>query len=183
LRPFPGNPASVVQACRFPVRPLAPTPEVQPMSYYAKVLQPDEQVRYVGKLHWIIYRSSILLGITAILMAIFSSTLDGNQGYAALIGAAILAVLAIMAFLRSWFHQWTTETVVTDKRIIHKVGFISRSTKEMNITKVETVDVVQSFWGRILGYGMVRAIGTGASLETLWYMASPLQLRSAIIVG
>jgi uncharacterized membrane protein YdbT with pleckstrin-like domain len=153
------------------------------MAYYTKVLQPDEQVKYVGKLHWIIYRSSLLLSLLAIVVAIFAATLDDNQRIAALIGAAILAVLAMMAFVKSWFLQWTTETVVTDKRIIHKGGFIARHTQEMNITKVETVDVVQSFWGRILGYGMVRAIGTGASLETLWYMASPLQLRSAIIVG
>jgi uncharacterized membrane protein YdbT with pleckstrin-like domain len=161
----------------------APTPEVNAMAYYTKVLQPDEQVRYIGKLHWIIYKSSILLGLLAVVVAIFSATLGENQKLAALIGAAILAVVAIMAFLRSWFLQWTTETVVTDKRIIHKGGFIARHTQEMNITKVETVDVIQSFWGRILGYGMVRAIGTGASLETLRYMASPLQLRSAIIVG
>jgi len=153
------------------------------MAYYTKVLQPDEQVKYVGKLHWIIYRSSILLGLLAIVVAIFSATLDDNQRFAALIGAAILVVLAIMAFLKSWFLQWTTETVVTDKRIIHKGGFIARRTQEMNITKVETVDVLQPFWGRILGYGTVRAIGTGASLETLPYMASPLQLRSAIIAG
>jgi hypothetical protein len=73
--------------------------------------------------------------------------------------------------------------VVTDKRIIHKDGFIARHTQEMNISKVETVDVVQPFWGRILGYGMVRAVGTGASLETLPYVASPLQLRSSIIAG
>lgn len=96
------------------------------MSYYAKVLQPDEQVKYIGKLHWIIYRTSILLGVMAIALAIFSSTLDQNPRYAALIGATILAVLAIVAYLRARFVQWTTETVVTDKRIIHKRGFIAR---------------------------------------------------------
>ena len=55
---------------------------------------------------------------------------------------------------------------MTDKRIIHKRGLISRHTQEMNITKVETVDVFQTFWGRIFGYGMVMAKGTGASLES-----------------
>jgi hypothetical protein len=42
--------------------------------------------------------------------------------------------------------------------------------------------VVQPFWGRLLGYGYVRVVGTGASLETLPHVASPLQLRNAIIV-
>lgn len=153
------------------------------MKYFMKVLQPDETVKYVGKLHWIIYRHSILLGILAIAVAILAFGLPENRRFPALIGSAILLTLAIISFLRSWFLQWTTETVVTDKRIIHKIGFIARQTKEMNISKVETVDVRQSFWGRVLGYGTVRAIGTGASLETLPYVASPLQLRSAILVG
>jgi uncharacterized membrane protein YdbT with pleckstrin-like domain len=72
---------------------------------------------------------------------------------------------------------------LTDKRIIYKRGFISRTTQEMNITKVETVDVVQGIWGRILGYGTVGVIGTGASLERIPYVASPLKMRNAIIVG
>jgi uncharacterized membrane protein YdbT with pleckstrin-like domain len=153
------------------------------MKYYLKVLQPGETVKYVGKLHWIIYKSSLLLAAIAVLAAAFSFELEESQRPLAFIAAAILGVLAIVFFLKSWFLQWTTETVVTDKRIIHKGGFISRYTKEMNISKVETVDVHQPFWGRILGYGTVIAVGTGATLETLPHMAAPLQLRSAIIVG
>jgi uncharacterized membrane protein YdbT with pleckstrin-like domain len=157
--------------------------EVDWMSYYAKVLQPDEKVTYVGKLHWIIYRYSILLVLLTVALAIFSLKLSEDQKFLPLVGSAILAALALIFFLRSWFLQWTTETVVTDKRIIHKVGFIARHTQEMNITKIETIDVLQRFWGRILGYGTVRAIGTGASLETLPFVASPVQLRNAIKIG
>ena len=153
------------------------------MSYYQKVLQPGETVKYVGKLHWIIYRHAIVLVIITITVAIFSSMLSADQRYFGLVGCAIFGILTIISFLRAWFLQWTTETVVTDKRIIHKLGFIARRTQEINITKVETVDVRQTFWGRILGYGSVTAIGTGASLETLPYVASPLQLRNSIIVG
>jgi uncharacterized membrane protein YdbT with pleckstrin-like domain len=153
------------------------------MKYYLKVLQPDETVRYVGKLHWIIYRTSITLAVLTIVAAICSIGLADNQKFLAHIGASILGVLTVIFYIKSWFLQWTTETVVTDKRIIHKVGFIARHTQEMNISKVETVDVVQPFWARILGYGYVRVVGTGASLETLPYVASPLQLRSSILVG
>src|ERR1700722_13485525 len=146
------------------------------MKYYMKVLQPDEHVKYVGKLHWIIYRHSILLAFVAIGAASFSATLSDDQRFLGLIGSAILAILAIVIFLRHLFRQWTTEIVVTDKRIIHKLHFIARLTEEMNVTKVETVVVEQTFWGRILGYGKVIAKGTGQSLEFLDYVASPLQL-------
>jgi hypothetical protein len=39
------------------------------MSYYAKVLQDGEQVKYVGSLHWTIYRNSIVLAILAAVVA------------------------------------------------------------------------------------------------------------------
>ena len=153
------------------------------MKYYMRVIQPDEHVRYIGKLHWIMYRYAILLGIFAIVAAISSMKVSDEQRSAVLIGSAILAVLAVMLFVKHLFRQWTTEIVVTDKRIIYKLHFIARFTEEMNITKVETVIVEQTFWGRILGYGKVIAKGTGQTMEFLDHMASPLELRSSILVG
>jgi uncharacterized membrane protein YdbT with pleckstrin-like domain len=100
-----------------------------------------------------------------------------------LIGAGILLVLALLSFLRAWFIRVTTEIVVTDKRIIHKIGFIARRTEEINITKVETVDVTQDITGRIFGFGTVLIRGIGGSWEPLRRVSSPLQLRNAIIVG
>ena len=47
---------------------------------------------------------------------------------------------------KGWFKRWTTEIAVTDKRIIYKTGFIKRHTEEMNMDKVASVDVDQSFW-------------------------------------
>jgi uncharacterized membrane protein YdbT with pleckstrin-like domain len=153
------------------------------MAYYTKVLQQNETVTYIGRLHWIIYRNAILFAVIAIIVAAFALTLPENQRFLALAGSAIFAVLTVISFVHAWFKQWIREIVVTDKRVISKTGFIARSTQEMNITKVETVDVIQGIWGRILGFGTVQIIGTGASMEPLRHVASPLELRNAIIVG
>ena len=64
-----------------------------------------------------------------------------------------------------------------------KTGWISVRTEEMNISKVETVDVNQSVIGRILGYGDVLVKGTGASLEPVYRVSGPIALRNAITVG
>jgi|SRR6266700_6326888 len=153
------------------------------MAYYTKVLQPDETVKFVGKLHWTIYRHAIWLGILTLVAAAFSVTLTGDQKLLPLVGAAILALLTIVSFLPAWFHRVTTEIVVTDKRVIHKVGWISRRTEEINVSKVETVDVTQGIWGRLLDSGTVLIRGIGGSWEPLRHVAEPLQLRNAIIVG
>ena len=57
--------------------------------------------------------------------------------------------------MTAWFHRWTTETDVTNLRVVHKTGFIKRQTFEMSLDKVESVDVNQSILGRILNYGDV----------------------------
>ena len=153
------------------------------MSYYQKVLQADETVKYVGKLHWTIYKNSILLGAITIIVLLATLYQPVDYRWLTLVGAGILAVLTILSFLRSWFVRVTTEIVVTDKRIIHKVGWIARRTEEINISKVETVDVTQGISGRIFDCGTVLIRGIGGSWDPLRLIASPLQLRNAIIVG
>ena len=153
------------------------------MSYYRKVLQPGETVRYVGKLHWTIYRNAILFGILTICVALLYLFVPENQRPFILIGMAILALLTVTTFLGSWFVQVTTEIVVTDKRVIHKIGWIARHTEEINITKVETVDVSQGITGQIFGFGTVLIRGIGGSWEPLYKVSSPLALRNAIVVG
>jgi uncharacterized membrane protein YdbT with pleckstrin-like domain len=154
------------------------------MAYYRKVLQPDETVRYVAALHWTIYRHAILFVVLSLAAALGATQVAGGPPRRAILAAAaLLLLLAVMSYLRAWFRQKTTEIVITDKRIMHKRGFIGRRTEEMNISKVETVDVDQHLLGRILGYGTVWIRGVGGGLEPLRWVGEPLALRNAIIVG
>jgi len=73
--------------------------------------------------------------------------------------------------------QMTSEFVITNKRIIMKTGFISRKTFEMNLQKIESVNVDQSFWGRLLRFGTVSIIGTGGSRESFSDISNPLLFR------
>lgn len=153
------------------------------MSYYSKVLQPGEQVKCVGRLHWIIYKNAIVLAVLTLICIPMKSVWPNlDAGFVSVL-AVILAAVSVVSFVRSWFVKATTEIVVTDKRIIHKTGWIGRRTEEMNITKVETVDVNQGIAGRVLGFGAVLIKGIGGSWEPLRFVAVPLQLRNAIMVG
>ena len=73
--------------------------------------------------------------------------------------------------------QLTSEFVITNKRIIMKTGLISRKTFEMNLQKIEAVNVDQSFWGRLLGFGSVSIVGTGGSRESFSDISKPLLFR------
>jgi uncharacterized membrane protein YdbT with pleckstrin-like domain len=151
-------------------------------SYVAEVLQPNETVRYDGSLHWIIYLPGIVLlafGIAGLLGVLtMAHDAHGYRIYSTIVYVA-LGVGALHLF-SAWLKQWTTEIAVTDRRVIYKTGLISRRTVEMNMDKVESVDVTQDIFGRIFNYGTVLIRGTGASLEPLSTIASPLALRNAI---
>ena len=94
--------------------------------------------------------------------------------------AAIAAIFALYKTVTAWFHRWTTETDVTNLRVVHKTGFIKRQTFEMSLDKVESVDVNQSILGRIFNYGDVSIFGVGEGNKTIETIASPLEFRNHI---
>jgi uncharacterized membrane protein YdbT with pleckstrin-like domain len=72
-----------------------------------------------------------------------------------------------------------SEFVITNRRIIIKMGFIARSTFEMNLSKIETVNVDQTVMGRIMNYGSITIIGTGGTKEIFHNISKPLEFRKA----
>jgi len=150
------------------------------MSYVDAVLQPGEQVRAIGRLHWVIFLRSILLAVFGIAI-LLAARLAGPQTQDVIdIVGGIVLLIALFAFLHAWFDRGITELAVTNRRVIYKRGFLRRHTVEMNMDKVETVDVDQSVAGRLLGFGSIRVRGTGQGIENLKRVAAPLQLRNAI---
>jgi uncharacterized membrane protein YdbT with pleckstrin-like domain len=79
----------------------------------------------------------------------------------------------------AWLKRWLSEFVITNRRIVIKEGFIARRTFEMNLSKIETVNVDQTVMGRILNYGSITIIGTGGTKETFHNIARPMAFRRA----
>ena len=150
--------------------------------YIDNILQPGEKVLYSTNAHWIFYLPAIGAWIVALILLIVSGLASAMPAavVVCLAAAAVLALIALYLTIKAWFHRWTTETDVTNMRVVHKTGFIKRRTFEMALDKVESVDVNQSILGRLLNYGDVTIMGVGEGRETISTIASPLAFRSAI---
>jgi uncharacterized membrane protein YdbT with pleckstrin-like domain len=148
------------------------------MSYVQRVLQPGEQVRHISSIHWIVYWPGVAVALLAVVAYWFSETrlLTGFWRYT----TYALALVAVVLLIQQWFQWWVTEIAVTNRRIIYKKGLIRRQTNEMNMDKVESVQIDQSILGRMLDYGNVTILGTGDGFETLRTIASPIELRNSI---
>jgi uncharacterized membrane protein YdbT with pleckstrin-like domain len=75
----------------------------------------------------------------------------------------------------------STELAVTSKRLIVKHGFIRRSTIEINLNKVESIQVDQELLGRMLNFGTLVISGTGTSHAPIAGIADPMAFRKAFI--
>ncbi len=80
-------------------------------------------------------------------------------------------------FISPILQRWSDEFVITNKRVVIKQGLFSRKTFEMNLSKIESVNVDQSVWGRLFGYGSISIIGTGGTRETFNDIRKPLEFR------
>jgi len=150
--------------------------------YIDENLQPGEKVLYSTNAHWTFFLPAILLWILVAVFLVLSGMVPTGSPLMLVCWAlaAIVAVVALYKTVTAWFHRWTTETDVTNLRVVHKTGFINRQTFEMSLDKIESVDVDQSIPGRLFGYGNVTITGVGKSEEKLEMVASPLAFRNAI---
>lgn len=149
--------------------------------YIDEILQPGEKVLYSTNAHWMFYLPAFGAWFVAVVLVVLSrlTTVDSLM-LACLASAAVVALVGLYYAVKAWFHRLTTETDVTDRRVVHKTGFIRRKTFEIALDKIESVDVDQSIFGRILNYGDVTIRGIGEGYEPIRTIASPLAFRSAI---
>jgi len=149
--------------------------------YIDDILQPGEKVLYSTNAHWVFYLPAIGAWIVAAILFVLSrSTIVEGVILLCLSASAVVAIVALYWTAKAWFHRWTTETDVTNRRVVHKTGFVKRRTFEIALDKIESVDVNQSILGRMLDYGNVTILGVGEGKETIATIAAPLSFRNAI---
>jgi uncharacterized membrane protein YdbT with pleckstrin-like domain len=158
---------------------------IRRVRYYQQVLREDERLLFACRLHWIVFARAALLLIGGLILLIASTFfLPGTLPHLAILYAGdVLIVLSPFAGIAAWIRWYATDIAVTDRRVIYKRGLITRRTIEMNVSKIETVDVDQGVFGRMLDYGDVVIRGTGGTFEPLRFVGQPINLRNAILVG
>ena len=153
------------------------------MSYVETVLQPGEVVVGTTRLHWFIYLAPLAILVLGLAVFIVGSSFDPDIRRIMDLVGAVVCLIAAARLLGAWMTRASTELAVTNRRVIHKTGLLSRRTQEINREKVESVDVYQSLAGRIFGYGTILVRGIGSTWEPFANIADPLSFRSHITAG
>src|SRR5258705_13268578 len=149
--------------------------------YIDDILQPGEKVLYSTNAHWIFYWPAIVAWIVALVLFLLSrQTPTESIVLLCLAASAVVALVALYWTLTAWFHRWTTETDVTNMRVVHKTRFIKRRTFEMSLDKIESVDLNQSILGRHMNYGDLTIQNLCHGTQTISTIASPPALPNAL---
>ena len=164
------------------------------MSYVDKSLVPGETLLYQTRHHWILLLGP--LGMSTVLVALAAGLLmesmaaRNGKGMAAGassgvihaidFAAILLVVMAIGIFVYGLAKRNATEMAVTNKRVLIKTGIGSRRTLDIMLSRVESIGVEETFWGRMLGFGSVVVRGTGGTPESFVMIAHPQEFRRSV---
>lgn len=85
--------------------------------------------------------------------------------------------LGLIFWIAAAIRYLSTELAITNKRVIAKFGFISRTTIEINIQKIESIQVNQGILGRIFNFGSIIVSGAGNPQAPVPGISSPLNFR------
>lgn len=126
------------------------------MSYLTESLAPGEAIVAQFRLHWTA-KGRLILAIVLIPL-----------------------VIGIFMTIYEWLRFRAIELGVTTQRVVYKTGIVGRETEEVRLTAIETVDLHQTTWGRIFGYGDVRVTGRGESSLVFTRVSDPVAVKRAI---
>lgn len=157
------------------------------MSYVQQNLNPGESVLYTTHLHWIVLFRSIFVdavfsvaGLSLIAWAVAGKHTERGEAQAAGIAGVTLLIFGGIILAIAAVRRNATEMAVTNKRVIIKVGWLTKRTIELFLSKVESVEVQQSVAGRVFGFGSITVRGTGGTNEPFTHVANPLEFRRQV---
>lgn len=174
------------------------------MDYIRQSLSEDEHLIHIARFHWMYTVQAtfnvifaVVLSITILVFAIkyqpmmFGGGTPYPEGMSFIDkirilhpGLKILSffvfIMGLLKFAQMMIIKATTEIGITDIRLVYKRGLVARAVGEINIDRIEGVNVIQGIFGRLFGYGRVMVRGMGVGEVVLPPVAQPIRFKKAI---
>lgn len=161
------------------------------MSYVEKNMVPGEKLLYQTRHHWIVLIGPLMIALLVGLPGLWLlfeaaakhpemdetiARVPGGVSGVVVLGA-ILVVIALANLAWGMAKRNATEMAVTNQRVLIKTGMGSRRTLDLMLSRVESVGVEETMWGRMIGYGSVIVRGTGGTPEPFVKISHPQEFR------
>jgi uncharacterized membrane protein YdbT with pleckstrin-like domain len=142
-------------------------------NYVENNLLPGEQIVYAAKVSSVIYAPFVALSLFMVVMGFFVGQLH-----------FIFWILAVVIMLLGGsicaIRQASTEVAVTNKRLVLKMGFVTRETVEQFLEKIDSISVEQSIMDRLTNAGTIIVRGSGQTFSPVANIDAPLVFRKMV---
>jgi membrane protein YdbS with pleckstrin-like domain len=156
------------------------------MSYAEKNLAPGETILFRAHYHWLVYRTGLLLLLLSALTGAAAFYAHGTNPDSGVVGptsilALVFLLLAGAVLLVRRIRVAADVFVVTDHRVIRKVGLLAREIQQAPLDKIQDITIEQGFLARLLDYGTV-VLETAAEHGSLVFplIAQPESFRNQL---
>ena len=147
--------------------------------YVSETLQPEEEIIYISRFHWIYTLRAILplLGSLAIVLIAWSFSVP----IPFLLVIGLPSLFALAHAINKLAYKYVNRVIITSKRLIIQKGWTNRNTMDLGLDRILGHKIQQDAWGRALDYGTFILVGAGVGEFSLPpYLANPARFRMAL---
>lgn len=129
------------------------------MRYPEKLLSPDEVIKSEFRPHWSQIVREGVLSLLVVVLIILVAIQDFSWKPWVIVALVVAWFLLVISGFIRW---WTTQHVITNERVIHRAGLISKKGKEIPLEVINDVAFSQRAFERIFGTGdlLIESAGT-----------------------
>ena len=135
-----------------------------------------EAILREARMSWWALWPRVVLGLAGLVLAGWGLLRQDHLGY----GVAGFGALAFLWFVGGALLRRSAMSVkLTDRYVVLQRGLVSRHTSTVMLNRVESLDVDQSLWQRMTGYGTLTIRGTGSEDLRLAGLSDPVGFQTA----
>ena len=155
--------------------------------YLAKLLGDGEEVLYVDRQHWFVLVRNIFVegvAIAAVFVLFFVLTIFfAGQPWASWLWLILLLVIwPLISAVFDFFNWYNRKYIVTSWRVIQLSGIINKAVIDSSLEKVNDIELTQSFFGRIFGFGNVEILtASEIGVNKFETIRDPLKFKNFIV--
>ncbi len=134
-----------------------------------------ETILRESRLSWWALWPLVALGLLGLVLVAWGLMRQDHVGNS----AAIFGGLTFVWFVgRAWARRGAMSVKLTNRYVVLQTGIVSRHTSTVMLNRVESLDVDQSLWQRMTGYGTLTIRGTGSEDLRLKGISDPVGFQT-----
>jgi membrane protein YdbS with pleckstrin-like domain len=135
-----------------------------------------ETILREARMSWWALWPRVVLGLVGVALVAWGLLRQDHLGY----GVAGFGALAFLWFVGGALLRRSAMIVkLTDRYVVLQRGLVSRHTSTVMLNRIESLDVDQSLWQRMTGYGTLTIRGTGSEDLRLAGLTDPVGFQAA----